>query len=1606
MADNSSTVQFKADISQLKSAMQQAQRQVKLANSEFKAATSGMNSWSSSAEGLKAKLKQLDTTLSSQKTQLSLLETEYSKTVTLYGENSAAADKCQIAINNMKAAINQTESQIKSYNQQLTDVEKDTGELADDMDDLDESVDNAGDGFTVFKGVLSDLIANVVTMAISTLKDLAVEVVEVGSNFESAMDKVAALSGATEEELQMLTDTAKEFGSNTKFSATEAADALSYMALAGWNAETSAEALGGVLDLAASSGMELADASDMVTDYLTAFGLSASEASNFADILSYSQGNANTSAVQLGDAYKNCAANLSAAGQDIETTTSLLTTMANQGLKGSEAGTALTAIMRDMTNKMSSFNDEAELAAAAEAGLTSATGNLNDVLGVSSIQIGNVLVPVSDLEGNYRDLTDILKDVETATNGMGDAEKASALQTTFTKNSIKGLNLILNAGVNEAADFEEQLRNCNGTAKEMSDVMNDNLSGDITQLNSKLEGIKITVYESMVPALREAVAKLSETVSSVDWTKVGTQIGELTVKAVDFLTKIMDNSDGVLSILQAIATSIGIAFAVSKILSFASTIISLYKTFQTLKTITDAATTSQLLLNAAQLATPVGIVTAAVAALAAGLVYLASKNDTVREKTVILTEAEEEQVEKINELKEAYENMSATRDESVKAISSEYDYYEQLAEELDSLVDENNQVKEGYEDRVNFILTTLNEAVGTEMELVDGVIENYQEEKDAIYDLIEAKKAEAILSANEEMYTTAIQNSTEALKNYVSAQNMYNDNVTEMEAAQEAYNNILDMTVDEYAELNDLTYDTATASQQLKNDQEALSNELLVAKAAVGQSRVAMENAKTTYEAYQTTIKNYEGLSSAIISGDSDKISQALLDLTYDFQTAETSTKASLEQQVRDYEENLESLKTAIEEGTPGVTEEMVEQAQSMVDAAKAELDKLPEEAGEAANSGAETYATTFGNSTNTNMAFTNAKDLREAAEKGLMPNGGEKDAADNFTEGYLASIQGKYSTARTTGSGLSKEAVDGLDDGQESHSPSKLTTTSGENFGQGFINGMNNKSNSIWTTAWNLAKTALNALKSGQQEGSPSKLTQQSGVFFGEGYDEGIESMKTVVKKTAGNLATTAYNSLKKSQKEGSPSELTFESGENFTQGYINGISSLTKQLQNTVKNMTTTALKTAMSVDSYDFSKSASNVADYLADELEGKTTYLVNRITKANEEKLAEFDQTIASLEERKSSEVASLQTQIDAETDEEIKATLKAQKAAVEDEYTKLIAVQNKYKDAYQEASDQMLSEFSTAMDAYSQKAQDLINDTINGISDKYTDKYNDLIGKQNSLISKLKGAGDLFSVSGAGIMTVNDITEQTKRIKEYTEKLQKIKSKVSGELFDQMASYDMDQGGAFMDRLLALSEADLEAYSKAYDEKMSVAEQMSEETYKKDFEKVSKDYEDELEDAFSSLPKTLEEIGADTMRGFVNGLTQNTDYLSEEVKTFVAGMVDTFKKELKISSPSRVMMSIGDFTGQGFVDGLKDTINNVKKTASKMAEAVSSPLDTVKTDIGSVKTSVGNGNALGGQNNNVVNNYNLTQNNTSPKSLSALETYQARRQQVALVKAMT
>lgn len=362
----------------------------------------------------------------------------------------------------------------------------------DGLGNLGESADEAGASMGEAEGKANSLADSlkklfaVVSMAavLSQVGKYASDAIDIGKDYTAMMSEVQALSGATGSDLALLQNTAREYGATTVFSATEAAEALKYMSLAGWDAQQSSSALGGVLNLAAASGMELGQASDMVTDYLSAFGMQAQDSAYFADMLAYAQANSNTSAAQLGEAYRNSAANLNAAGQDAETVTSMLEAMANQGYKGSEAGTALTAVMRDITN------------------------NMED----GAIKIGETSVAVSDAQGNFRDLTDILLDVEKATNGMGEADRAAALGATFTADSTKGLNLMLNEGVENIARYEEALRGSTGAAEDMADTMNDNLNGDMANMNSAFEEMELQTFEAMEEPMRDGVQYLTNTI--------------------------------------------------------------------------------------------------------------------------------------------------------------------------------------------------------------------------------------------------------------------------------------------------------------------------------------------------------------------------------------------------------------------------------------------------------------------------------------------------------------------------------------------------------------------------------------------------------------------------------------------------------------------------------------------------------------------------------------------------------------------------------------------------------------------------------------------------------------------------------------------------------------------------------------------------------------------------------------------------------------------------------------------------------------------------------------------------------------------------------------
>ncbi len=467
------TEDFTASIKQANSTLTALRAGLSLNEAQFK-------NTGDAAEYLKNKHDILEKELKANKDKQEALNQKLEVAKKIYGENSNETQNWQ---NKITKARTEEQKLITELNQ----CEKEMEEMADATEEAGEAAEEAKGGWTMAKSILADLAKDDLSAVINKLKEAAKAVIELGTEFTASMSNVAALSGATSKELANLEATAKELGRSTIFSAKDVSDAFGYMSLAGWDTSQMLEGIDGVLNLAAASGMDLAKASDMVTDYLSAFGLEASDAAGMVDLLAYAQANSNTTTEQLGEAFGNSAAQMHTAGQSMETTTAILEAFANQGMKGSEAGTALSAMVRDITQKMKD----------------------------GKIMIGDTAVTVQDANGNFRDMTDILADVEKATDGMGTAEKSAALMTTFTARSVKGVSMALTEGSDTIKGYKKDLEGCTGTAEEMTRVMNDNLAGDMKALNSATEGLGLALFDYFEGPLRGAEQVATDVINKI-----------------------------------------------------------------------------------------------------------------------------------------------------------------------------------------------------------------------------------------------------------------------------------------------------------------------------------------------------------------------------------------------------------------------------------------------------------------------------------------------------------------------------------------------------------------------------------------------------------------------------------------------------------------------------------------------------------------------------------------------------------------------------------------------------------------------------------------------------------------------------------------------------------------------------------------------------------------------------------------------------------------------------------------------------------------------------------------------------------------------------------
>lgn len=616
-----------------------------------------------------------------QKKRVEALKKMVEESAKKYGENSRETNK---------------------WKEALANAEIEANKLGDEVGQLDKNLQTFSDAAVMAASQeLADFFNKAAGAAAEFGKKALGGIIDTTKDFDSAMSQVSALSGATGEEFDTLRNKAREMGATTKYSATESAEALNYMALAGWDTAEMTEGLDGVLNLAAASGMDLAEASDIVTDYLSAFGKDASYAAKMADMMAYAQANSNTTTRQLGEAFGNSAATMNTAGQTMETTTALLEGMANQGNKGAEAGTALSAMMRDLTQKMKD----------------------------GKIMIGDTAVQVTDASGNFRNMIDILADVDAATEGMGSAQKSAALMTTFTARSVKGVSQLLTEGVGNLQSYETALQGADGAAGDMANTMQDNLEGQLTILKSSVQELAISMGDQLTPYIRKAV--------------------EIIQGIIDKFNQLPDGAKKAIAITMAVGT----AFAVvaPKVMALVNTFKSLQAASAVLKSFKGAADGAS---DAVGNLTKGGGGGSVAQWAALGAAAIATLNAALVEASLASNELYQAAKDDIKALSELRTESEAYADKLEDRRAKEEAEAEQIGKLADELVELNGKSKLTTEEQARYqsIVTQLNNLLpdfSGEIDTSTGKLKDQSKaSKEAIDELADNKRA---LTATEDL---------------------------------------------------------------------------------------------------------------------------------------------------------------------------------------------------------------------------------------------------------------------------------------------------------------------------------------------------------------------------------------------------------------------------------------------------------------------------------------------------------------------------------------------------------------------------------------------------------------------------------------------------------------------------------------------------------------------------------------------------------------------------------------------------------------------------------------------------------------------------------------
>lgn len=440
-----------------KTAHDQLKTKVEAAKKAYEDSAKATGEDSEETQKLKAEYEKLSSQLSTSESQITKTET--------------AITKQEAAVNQSKAALTEMEAELKNVNAELARAP---------FDEYAAKAEKVGGTLTSVGQKLLPLSTGIAGLGVAAVKTTA--------DFDSEMSKVSAISGATGTDLDKLRGKAREMGAKTKFSASEAAQGMQYMAMAGWKTQDMMDGLEGIMNLAAASGEDLASTSDIVTDALTAFGLSAKDSSHFSDILAAASSNANTNVSMMGETFKYAAPVLGSLGYTAEDAALAIGLMANAGIKSSQAGTSLRGAITNLAKP------------------TDTVAAAMDKYGIS----------LTDSSGKMLSLRELMEQLRQKLGGLSEAERAQAAAALFGKNAMSGMLAIINGSDKDFEKLAGAIDNCDGSSEKMANTMNDNLQGQITILMSQLQELAISFGEILMPKIRDIVTHVQNFVDKLN----------------------------------------------------------------------------------------------------------------------------------------------------------------------------------------------------------------------------------------------------------------------------------------------------------------------------------------------------------------------------------------------------------------------------------------------------------------------------------------------------------------------------------------------------------------------------------------------------------------------------------------------------------------------------------------------------------------------------------------------------------------------------------------------------------------------------------------------------------------------------------------------------------------------------------------------------------------------------------------------------------------------------------------------------------------------------------------------------------------------------------